>query len=354
DKKRRLEDRVEELAGVIFQARLGSMKEKSGRIVKLVRLLAERFAPESTDAACRAGLLCKADLTTDMVGEFPSLQGIMGSAYAAHDGESDTVAAAIKEHYMPLRSGADLPKTEAGTLVALADRIDTIAGCFGIGQSATGTTDPFGLRRLSLAVIHLLEERSYELDLSSIFSQALALYGDRVDGGAETVQQIVSFIRGRFFNDCVRRGMEQSAVDAVVSVEFNDMIDCRRRIEALIETRDDQSFDLLAGSFKRIRNIVKDNVDVFVNPSLFCEEAERNLDALREELEGSGKKKLAAGDYRGFLVEMMRLKDPVDRFFDDVMVMADDQAVRVNRLNLLTAINQLILKVGDISRMHIG
>ncbi len=354
DKKRCLEERVDDLGGVIFQAKLGSVKEKSGRIVKLVRLLAESLAPESADEACRAALLCKADLTTDMVGEFPSLQGIMGSAYAAHDGESDAVVTAIREHYMPLRSGADLPGTKAGALVALADRIDTIAGCFGIGLSATGTADPFGLRRLSLALIHLLEDRSYELDLGSIFSRALALYGDRVDGGAETVTQIVTFIKGRFVNDCVKRGMEQSAVDAVVSVQFNNIIDCRKRIEAFIQTRDDQSFDLLAGSFKRIRNIIKENSDVTVNPKLFTEEAERELDAVRGELEASAEKYLGVGDYRGFLSEMMRLKEPVDRFFDDVMVMADDQAVRTNRLNLLTAINHLILEVGDISRMHRG
>ena len=247
-----------------------------------------------------------------------------------------------------------MSQTEAGALVAMADRIDTIAGCFGIGLSATGTTDPFGLRRLSLALIHLVEDRSYDVDLSSLFSKALALYGDRVDGGAETVTQIVSFIKGRFINDCVRRGLEQSAVDAVVSVEFSNMIDCLKRIEAFIETRNDQSFDLLAGSFKRIRNIIKENADTTVNPELFTDETERDLYRVCGELESSGQKHLAAGNYRDFLIDMMRLKDPVDRFFDDVMVMDDDLKVRTNRLNLLTAINRLILEVGDISRMHRG
>jgi glycyl-tRNA synthetase beta chain len=354
DKKKRLENRVDDLDGVIFQAKLGSMKEKTKRIVKLTRLLADMLAPDAAKDACRAALLCKADLTSDMVGEFPSLQGVMGSAYASHDGENEPVAAAIEQHYMPLRSGARLPASEAGALVAMADRIDTIAGSFGIGQSATGTTDPFGLRRLSLALLHLLEDRSYAIDLSTVFSKALALYGDRVDGGGATVDQIVAFIRGRFVNDCVRRGMEQSAVDAVVSVQFNDVIDSVRRIEAFIDCRNDQSFDLLAGSFKRIRNIIKDNVDVTVNPDLFTEEAETLLDLVCRELEAGGGKFLVAGDYRGYLGEMMRLKEPVDRFFDDVMVMADDQALRTNRLNLLTAVNRLILEVGDISRMHTG
>ncbi len=354
DKKRKLEDRVDDLAGVIFQAKLGSVQEKTERIVKLTRLLAEMFAPELAEDGCRVAQLCKADLTTDMVGEFPSLQGVMGSSYAAHDGESEAVVKAITEHYMPLRSGAQLPSTEVGALVAMADRIDTIAGCFGIGQTATGTADPFGLRRLSLALLHLVEDRNYALDLRAVFSKALALYGDRVDGGNETVEQILRFVKGRFVNDCVRRGMEQSAVDAVVSVQFNDIIDCLKRIGAFIDIRDDQSFDLLAGSFKRIRNIIKDNEDATVSLDLLAEEAERDLYKICQELSESGGDSLAKGDYRGFLIDMMRLKEPVDRFFDDVMVMVEDQDVRTNRLNLLTAINRLILEVGDIAKMHTG
>jgi len=354
DKKRRLDDRVDDLNGVIFQAKLGSIKEKTERIIKLTRLLGEMLAPDLVDDACRAALLCKADLTTDMVGEFPSLQGVMGSAYAVHDGESPTVTAAIREHYMPLRSGAALPESEAGALVGVADRIDTIAGCFGIGQSATGTADPFGLRRLSLALIHQIQDRSYGVDLSSVFSKALALYGDRVDGSRETVDRIVGFVKGRFVNDCVRQGMEQSAVEAVVSVQFVDMIDCLKKIEAFEGIRNDQSFDLLAGSFKRIRNIIKDNDDVAINSELFQDEAEINLFNTYEQLEKIGREKLVSADYLGFLTAMMDLKEPVDHFFDDVMVMAEDKAVRNNRLNLLTAINRLILKVGDISKMHSG
>ena len=354
DKKRRLEDRVDDLKGVIFQAKLGSIKEKTERIIKLTRLLGEMLAPDLVDDACRAALLCKADLTTDMVGEFPSLQGVMGSAYAVHDGENDSIAAAIREHYMPLRSGAELPKSEVGAMVGMADRIDTIAGCFGIGQSATGTADPFGLRRLSLALIHQIKDRSYGIDLPSLFGRALALYGSRVDGSRETVDRILGFVKGRFINDCVRQGMEQSAVEAVVSVQFVDMIDCLKKIEAFEGIRNDQSFDLLAGSFKRIRNIIKDNDEVAINSELFQDEAEKNLFNTYEQLEKIGREKLVSADYLGFLTAMMDLKKPVDHFFDDVMVMAEDKAVRNNRLNLLTAINRLILKVGDISKMHSG
>ena len=354
DKKRRLEDRVDDLGGVIFQAKLGSMKEKTDRVVKLTRLLSEMLAPNLVDDTCRAALLCKADLTTDMVGEFPSLQGVMGSSYARNDGENDVVATAIQEHYMPLRSGAELPGSEQGALVAMADRIDTIAGSFGIGQSATGTTDPFGLRRLSLALLHLIEDRSYSLDLHALFSKALALYGDRVDGSAETVERILQFVQGRFINDCVRQGMEQSAVEAVVSVEFIDVIDCLKKISAFEGIRNDQSFDLLAGSFKRIRNIIKDHQDTHVDSGLLQEDAEEALFNTYETLDEIGVEKLAAADYLGFLTEMMALKEPEDRLFYDVMVMTEDEAVKRNRLNLLTGINLLIMRVGDISRMHRG
>ena len=354
DKKRRLEDRVDDLGGVIFQAKLGSMKDKTERVVKLTRLLSEMLAPNLVDDACRAAFLCKADLTTDMVGEFPSLQGVMGSSYARNDGENDAVSSAILEHYMPLRSGAELPGSEQGALVALADRIDTIAGSFGIGQSATGTADPFGLRRLSLALLHLIEDRSCSLDLPAVFSKALALYGDRVDGSAETVGRIIQFIQGRFINDCVRQGMEQSAVEAVVSVEFIDVIDCLKKIKAFEGIRHDQSFDLLAGSFKRIRNIIKDHQETEVNSTLLQEDAEKGLFNTFEKLDKIGEEKLASADYLGFLTEMMALKEPVDRFFDDVMVMTEDESVKRNRLNLLTGINRLILRVGDISKMHSG
>ena len=352
DKKRRLDNRVDDLGGVIFQAKLGSMKDKTERIVKLARLLSEILAPDLVDDACRAALLCKADLTTDMVGEFPSLQGVMGRAYSLFDGENDAVATAIQEHYMPLRSGAELPGSEVGALVGMADRIDTIAGCFGIGLSATGTADPFGLRRLSLALLHQIEDRSYSLNLPTVFSKALALYGDRVDGSGETVGRILHFVQGRFVNDCVRRGMEQSGVEAVVSVEFVDVIDCLKKIEAFAGIRNDKSFDLLAGSFKRIRNIIKENEEVKVDSSLLHDDAEKTLFATYEQLQKIGEEKLVTADYLGFLAEMMALKEPVDKFFDDVMVMTDDEALKNNRLNLLTGINQLILKVGDISRMH--
>ena len=352
DKKKKLENRCEDLAGIIFQNKLGSMKEKSERIVKLSRLLSELLTPEITNDCCRAAHLCKADLITDMVGEFPSLQGVMGSSYAANDGETPCVVTAIKEHYMPVRAGAPLPCSPAGAIVGLADRLDTIAGCFGIGQQPTGTADPFGLRRLSLAILHIIEDRGYTISLTEIFKKALALYGDRVDGSRGTTESIIQFIKNRFANDCVSKGMDSRSVDAVLSVVFDDINDCLNRIEAFSEMRKDASFDVLAGSFKRVRNIVKDNVDVSVDEQLLVENAEKKLWNAYKSLESKITEGLVAKDYLGLLQKMLVLKDPVDLFFDEVMVMADDEKIRKNRLNMLTAIGNLIQTVGDISRMH--
>ncbi len=354
DKKIPLEERVEKLSGIIFQAKLGSVKEKMDRVVKLTRLLCDELEPTVAATACRAAELCKADLITDMVGEFPSLQGIMGSAYALHDNEKIEVAEAIREHYMPLRSGAELPSSAAGAIVGLADRIDTIAGCFGIGQQPTGTADPFGLRRLSLAVLHIIEDRDYSLVLPDIVQKALALYGDKVNGSSDTVDLIVTFIRNRFNNDCVAKGVDSRAVEAVTSVIFLDVNDCLKRIEAFSAMKKDASFEVLSASFKRVRNIVKDNSDSSVDQNLFEADAEKQLWSAYQALELSSRKGLQNKDYLGLLENMLQLKNPIDRYFDEVMVMAEDKELRKNRLNMMTAIGNLILEVGDISRMHVG
>jgi len=354
DSKIKLEDRIDLLSGIIFQAKLGSVKDKVDRVVKLTRLLCEQLQPDLTVAACRAAELCKADLMTDMVGEFPSLQGVMGSAYAHNDQENETVAIAIKEHYLPLRSGSALPESAVGAIVGLADRIDTIVGCFGIGQQPTGTADPFGLRRLALAVISIVQDREYELLLPDILQKALALYGNRVNGGSETVDLVITFIKNRFDNDCVAKGLDSRAVDAVTSVVFEDINDCLKRINAFITIKQDASFEVLAASFKRVRNIVKNNLDTSVSPNLFREDAEKQLWISYLDVKARAEEGLAEKNYLGLLENMLILKDPIDQFFDEVMVMAEDKQLQKNRLNMLTAIGMLILEVGDISRMHAG
>ena len=352
DKKTRLEDRVEKLSGIIFQAKLGTVREKTERVVKVTRLLCEELEQDLAATACRAAQLCKADLITEMVGEFPSLQGTMGAAYARYDQEPDMVAEAIKDHYLPLRSGSELPGSAAGAIVALADRIDTIAGCFGIGQQPTGTADPFGLRRLSLALLHIIEDRSYSLALPDIFGKALALYGDKVDGSSEVVATIVSFIRGRFSNDCIAKGLDGRAVEAVTSVSFDDVNDALKRIDALSAMKKDASFEILSASFKRVRNIVKDNQDTNVDINLFEAEEERSLWSRYLQVQEGTRASLSKKEYGMVLESMLNLKDPIDSYFDEVMVMVENADLRKNRLNMMTAIGNLILEVGDISKMH--
>jgi glycyl-tRNA synthetase beta chain len=352
DKGKKLEDRQADLTGIIFQAKLGTMLEKTERIVKLAGLLAEQFVPDSVDDACRAARLCKTDLLTDMVGEFPSLQGNMGHAYALHDGESEAVALAIAEHYLPKRAGAELPSSALGAVVGLADRLDTLSGCFGIGQLPTGTTDPFGLRRIALGILHIIEHFEWSISLHDVVHKALSLYGEKVNGSSETVQQVIGFIRGRFVNDQLSAGVDGQAIDAVTSISFDDVNDTIKKIHALVAIRDEDAFSVLAASFKRIRNIIKENRATDVDETLLAEKAEKELASVYSRVAAVVQPLLDTCDYEGALSTMLALKSPVDEFFDGVMVMDEDEAVRRNRLNLLTAISTLFLRVGDISRMH--
>ncbi|MDK9709469.1 MAG: glycine--tRNA ligase subunit beta [Desulforhopalus sp.] len=352
DRETKLEDRIANLQGIIFQAKLGTMLEKKDRLVKLVRILADKVVPELADDGCRAALLCKADLLSNMVGEFPSLQGTMGGAYAIHDGEKDNVAAAIVEHYMPKRAGAELPSSELGSILALADRFDTLAGCFGIGQVPSGTADPFGLRRISIAILHIIQGKKYSLSLRELIHKALALYGNKVAGGNDTVETVVAFIKGRFANDCISRGIAADAVDAAVSVNFDDVNDCLLRVNAILQLRKDPALKVLAASYKRVKNIIKDNRETVVDVSLFEHQTERNLYELFLTVREEMARHITVKEYAKALEVMLRMKEPVDAFFDDVMVMAEDLSVRKNRLSLLTLLGEQILLIGDISLLQ--
>lgn len=352
DRENRLESHVANLHGIIFQAKLGTMLEKKDRLVKLAKILADKIDPGLAEDSCRAALLCKADLLSNMVGEFPTLQGIMGGAYALHDGERESVATAIVEHYMPKRAGAEIPATDVGAILALADRFDTLAGCFGIGQVPSGTADPFGLRRISLAILNIIQGKGYSFSLRELIHKALALYGDKVDGGHDTVAAVLNFVKARFANDCVSRGYQAEAVDAAASVNFDDVNECLQRINAMMQIRKEPAFKVLAASYKRIRNIIKDNRNVEIDPALFADGAESRLYELFLEVRQEMENLVAVREYVKALEVMLRMKEPVDNFFDQVMVMAEDAAIRQNRLNLLTALGDLILRIGDISRFQ--
>lgn len=353
DRKRPLADRCPELSGIVFQNKLGTMEAKSGRIAALAGLLAERIAPELRAAAVRAATLAKADLLTTMVGEFPSLQGIMGRVYGLHDGEKPAVAQAIEEHYLPIRAGGEVPQSLLGALVGIADRMDTLVGCFAIGEKPTGNKDAFGLRRQAIGLISILRGLHISLSLETVAAAALAGYAGVVEQNPGVAGEVVHFIRLRFENEQIAAGLPQALVEAATSVGFDDPVDCLMRIEALNQIRSQESFPVLAGSFKRIRNIIKDNRETAIDEALLTESAEKELFAALTAVRARALPLLEQRSYEPALLAMLEIKNPVDRFFDTVMVMAEDAAIRRNRLNLLTALGELILRVGDISRMHV-
>jgi len=352
DRKRKLSTRQNDLSGIIFQSKLGNMLEKSRRIEQLVSELAEIFIPEKKQEAIRAAQLAKNDLLTEMVGEFPSLQGVMGREYALLDGESKDVALAIYEHYLPLRAGSELPESMLGAIVGLADRIDTIVGCFAINERPSGTADPFGLRRQCLGIINILQGLNISLSLRFLIEKALTGYLGRVDAEKDTSSQTLEFIRLRFENDCIAKGIGTAIVTAATSVSFDDVVEVRARIDALSELYKREEFTLLSGSFKRIKNIIKENKEIDIDISLFSHQSEEKLYATFIDVRGRVLPLIEKKKYQEALETILLIKEPLDRFFDDVMVMVDDPAVQQNRLNLLTGLGNLVLLIGDISRMH--
>ncbi len=353
DRKKSLADRCNDLHGIVFQHKLGTMQAKSERIRMLAEFLATRINPQLQEDVGRAAHLAKADLLTAMVGEFPSLQGIMGRVYALHDGEKSTIAQAIEEHYMPLRAGGETPQSLLGAMVGIADRMDTLVGCFAIGEKPTGNKDSFGLRRQAIGLINIIRSQDISLSLHEIATAALKGYEGVVDSSPEVVAEVVSFIRLRFENEQIASGLPQELVEAATSVGFDNPAECLIRIEALDQIRGQESFPVLAGSFKRIRNIIKDNKTTEVHAELLTEPAEQQLFAALTTVREKALPLIGDREYRAALLEMLEMKVPVDHFFDKVMVMADDHAVRQNRLNLLTALGDLVLQVGDISKMHV-
>ncbi|TBV79659.1 MAG: glycine--tRNA ligase subunit beta [Desulfobulbaceae bacterium] len=358
DQKRPLTVLAKELRGIIFQAQLGTMADKSARIGELASHLAHEFAPNQVKIMRRAAELCKADLLTLMVREFPSLQGVIGRDYAYRQGESPEVAEALHSHYLPLRAGGQLPKDRIGTLLGIADRLDSLAGCFGIGLKTTGAADPFGLRRQALGLIHLLLGHKIPLPLAAWIDAALKLYGDQLTEKPEKARsRLLGFIRDRFANDLIAQGVPTEAVEAVLSVDFNELNNCRQRIEALVAVSGRPAFSLLAAAFKRVNNIIadanRDNREPSpIDPALLREPAERDLATTLIRVEATAEPLLNRGDYRQALEVILQMKEPVDQFFEQVMVMAEDKGLRRNRLALLTQIASLFHRVGDFSKMY--
>ncbi|MEW6219244.1 MAG: glycine--tRNA ligase subunit beta, partial [Thermodesulfobacteriota bacterium] len=290
-----------------------------------------------------------------MVGEFPSLQGRVGADYAARQGEEAAVAQAIEEHYLPVRAGGALPAGLVGTLVGVADKMDTLAGCFGIGATPTGTTDPFGLRRLAIGLLHTVTHHGLSLSLAPLAHEALSLYQDRLTVPRDqAAAALTEFIRGRLVNDSVSRGLPADAVEAGVAVGWDAVVDTGRRIEALAGIRQQPSFTPLAIAFKRVMNMVKTGGAGPLEPARLVEPAEVALHQAFLACQATAGPLLDRQDYGAALEAFCAMKEPVDAFFDQVLVMSGDEALRANRLALLTAIADLFLRVGDISKMQVN
>ncbi|HSQ71234.1 MAG TPA: glycine--tRNA ligase subunit beta [Rubrivivax sp.] len=352
DRRKTLESRVPLLDKVVYHGKLGSQGARVGRVRAIARAIGATLGGEALEAAAdRAALLAKADLLTDMVGEFPELQGVMGGYYARHDGETEAVALAVEDHYKPRFAGDALPRGDAGIVVALADKLETLAGLFGIGQVPTGDKDPFALRRHALGVIRMLIERDLPLSVPALVATALVAFPA---GHGEVQSELVSFLVDRLSGLLRDQGHGAREIDAVVALRPERWGDIPRRLAAVREFAALPESGALAAANKRVGNILKKaegEVPGEVDDAWLREDAERTLAAALARVSPLADAAFAQGDYTASLRALAALKAPVDAFFDGVMVNADDPALRRNRLALLAALHRAMNRVADLSRL---
>ncbi len=350
DKKHSLESLNQRLANVVFQAQLGSVFNKAERISALAGFIAERIGGDATRAA-RAGLLSKCDLASEMVGEFPEMQGVAGYYYAKHDGEADDVALALNEQYMPRGAGAELPSTLTGAAVAVADKLDTLVGIFGIGMLPTGSKDPYALRRAALGVLRILIEKQLDLDLAEAIAFAIEQFADQVK--AEGLAQLVhDFIFDRLRARYEDEGVDVAVYQAVRALSPTAPLDFDQRVQAVQAFRARSEAAALAAANKRVSNLLgkfDGEVPEVVADALLHEPAERALAQAVFNAAQDVAPLAAARQYREALEQLASLREPVDAFFEAVLVNADDAEVRANRYALLAQLRGLFLGVADIS-----
>jgi glycyl-tRNA synthetase beta chain len=352
DRKLKLESRLEALKNVVYQAKLGTSHAKVMRFREQAIELARQLDPSVAELTDRAALLAKCDLETGMVYEFPELQGVMGREYARLEGEDPRVAKAIHEHYLPIQAGGELPTDNVGAFVSIADKIDTICGCFGVGLIPTGTADPYALRRGAIGILNIILDRGFSLSVKDLVNRGLGLLEEKLQRPREAVAaEVVEFIRLRFFNMLTAQDYPQDVVDAVLSASFDDVLDAQERVRALAELKGREDFEPLAVAFKRVVNIIKGGVEEPVNPALFAEPCEESLAAALRKVRSETEGQVANGDYAAALRSIATLRGPVDAFFDGVMVMAKEEAVRLNRLALLTDVSRLFAGIADFARI---
>ncbi|EIJ43281.1 glycyl-tRNA synthetase, tetrameric type, beta subunit [Beggiatoa alba B18LD] len=353
DKAKPLAERQEQLKTVIFQDKLGSLLDKSQRVAVTAGMIAQKLGANPQQAQ-RAALLSKCDLMTNMVNEFPELQGIMGDYYARHDGEAEAVAVALREQYMPRFWGDTLPQTPIGQAVAIADKLDTLVGIFGIGQSPTGDKDPFGLRRATLGILRIVIECALPLNIRTLLREAEKAYPTTLLT-QNTSEQVFEFMLERLRGYYQEQGINSDSIEAVLSCQPESPLDADRRIRAVASFQQLPAAESLAAANKRIHNILKKTEESFPDHPVFThftEEAERVLYNQLNHTAEAINPLLAQGDYQASLQQLAQLRDAVDSFFDKVMVMVDDEKARRNRLALLQTLRGLFLKIADISRLQ--
>ena len=351
DRKKTLASRVEGLNKVVYHNKLGTQGERMARVRGIAKALGQALGGnELAQAADTAAQLAKTDLLTDMVGEFPELQGIMGGYYARHDGLSTDIADAIEDHYRPRFAGDELPRNNVGLVVALADKLETLVGMFGIGNLPSGDKDPFALRRHALGIIRMLMDKDLAVDWRQLLALAVPVFGDKISDPSEA---LTTFLFDRLAGSLREQGFSAQEVDAVLALhparlgQVPKLLAAVRAFAALPES------PALAAANKRIGNILKkaEEVDAHVNPALLKENAEQALYEVMQRLLPESEALFKAGDYTGSLQTLAALRSPVDAFFDDVMVNAEEMDVRLNRQGLLKCLHEAMNRVADLSRL---
>ena len=352
DLKQKLVDRLPRLETVLFQQQLGTLKDKTDRIEQLAGEIAKQIGADEAKAK-RAGLLSKCDLMTNMVFEFTDTQGVMGMHYARHDGEDEEVAVALNEQYMPRFAGDELPKSLVASAVALADKFDTLTGIFGIGQAPKGSADPFALRRAALGALRIIVEKNLPLDLEDLVKKSAALFGDKLTN-KNVVADVVDFMLGRFRAWYQDEGIAVDVIQAVLARRPTRPADFDARVRAVSHFRTLDSAEALAAANKRVSNILAkaDAAIGEINLTACVEPAEKALAEAVLALRTEVKPLIAKGDYTAVLDKLANLRAPVDNFFDNVMVNAEDPALRQNRLAILNTLQGLFLQVADISLLQ--
>lgn len=354
DRKKPLSHYVENLKNVVFITGLGTFYDKVLRIRTLAEFLMDRLDPDKKGIVNQAAFLCKADLVSQMVYEFPALQGVMGREYASLAGEPYEVSRAIYEHYLPRFSGDGLPQTLVGCVLALADRIDTIMGCFGIGLTPTGSEDPYALRRQTLGIIQIILGNSLRISLKAIINRAIQELREKIQRKPEEVGQTAnSFFRSRLQNLLLSQGYPHDFIETVLSVDLEDLVLLKKKLDALTKFREREDFKALMTGFKRVINILGEKKAGTLDIYLLKEDAEKNLYETYYGLIDKIKVSIDEEDFLEALMEMAKLKPAIDRFFNEVMVMVEDEKIRGNRLALLSQVAGVFAPIGDFSKVKI-